>query len=464
MYGALGKEKEVAMDRRQFIKKSGLGALTLGLAGSTAAHAVSGKAARKAIEWSIKRKNWKSLGPLDLIPQLNQGQQWANESLIKYGTVEPPNSGKRSMRSACMPAESCAHHYAMTGGPATLKALKAAVKTFRKYRHEARGRSVPFADISKLGDKPTIEYEMISCHVGRNMRGMRAAAHVLRDEQLLHEVAEELNWWIDNPLAFNHEKHFFDARIFVDEKGKTIGSERKYTMNMGGSLACAMWMVGNDLGDRRLKDYAEDQILNGIAPHQLDNGYFPYNIGHKYELVDGIALDSNYYHALTLQVISPLLAYKEWSSNPKFAEMMRRGAQYLRRLTFDNGVVKHPRHIDVIRARKLNFLPKSPWGITVDSALVHARIYKYLGEEEALPQLSKNLRWLHWNSPSCVPFLPSVCEGGFSHNFRQVMLMAWEGIHLRQKGIRDVEVVFCRVKTFGGNRTNCWPSIKAHKA
>ena len=450
------------MNRRQFIKKSGCRALALGLASSTMARAIFGKAVQRPIEWSIKQKEWRSLGPLDLIPQLDQGQQWANDSLIKYGTVEPPNGGSagRSMRSACMPAEACAHYYTMTGDAVTLKALKAAVKTFRKYRHKARARRVPYAGIDKPieldfeampEEKPTIEYEMISCHVGRNMRGVRAAAHVLQDEQLLQEAAEELNWWIDNPPAFNCEKHFFDARVFLDENGRTIGSERKYTMNMGGSLACAMWLVGNDLGDRRLKDYAEDQILNGIAPHQLDNGYFPYNIGHKYKLVDGIALDSNYYHALTLQVLSPLLAYNEWRKKPKFVEMIRRGARYLRRLTTDVGAVKHPGHIDIIRVKELRFCPKAPWGITADSSLIHTRIYKYLGDEEALAQVAKNLRWMHWNSPSCIPFLATdshlgmehvVSEWGFSHSFRQIVLAACEGIHLRQKGTRDVEAIF----------------------
>ncbi|MHC4573680.1 MAG: twin-arginine translocation signal domain-containing protein [Planctomycetota bacterium] len=449
------------MNRRQFIKKSGLGALALGLTSSTMAQAVSAKAARKRIEWAIKRKEWKSLGPLDLIPQLDRGQQWANQSLIKYGVVEPPNAGIRSMRSACMPADSCAHYYAMTGDPTTLEALKAAVKTFRKYRHKARGRRIPYEEVKepvkidfkgKTEEKATIEYETISCHVGRNMRGMRAAAHALQDEQLLGEVAEELNWWIDNPIAFNREKHFFDARVFLDENGNTIGSERKYTMNMGGSLACAMWLVGHDLGDRRLMEYGEDQIINGIAPHQLDNGYFPYNIRHKYKFMDGVALDSNYYHTLTLQVISALLAYPQWRSKPKYVEMMRRGSKYIRdELTRDTGVVKHPGHIDVVRAKKLGFSPKAPFGITAGSALVHTRIYKYLGDEEALQQAAKNLRWMHWNSPTCIPFLAPdaglgwdhiITEWGFSHCFRQIMLVAWEGMHLRQKGLRDVEAVF----------------------
>ena len=461
MYSVTRTRKEVAMNRREFIKKSGLGALAFGLTGSTVAHAASDNAARKPIEWSIKLKKRKSLGPLDLISQLDQGQQWANQSLIKYGTVEPPNSGIRSMRSACMPAESCAHYYAMTGDSTTLKALKAAVKTFRKYRHKARGRRIPYDEVDKplkidfkdqTEEKATIEYEVISCHVGRNMRGVRAAAHILQDEKLLREAAEELNWWIDNPIAFNREKHFFDARIFVDENGNTIGSERKYTMNMGGSLACAMWLVGHDLGDQRLMDYGEDQIINGIAPHQLDNGYFPYNIKHRYELADGIALDSNYYHALTLQVISPLLAYRQWRSKPKYVEMMRCGAKYIRdKLTRDTGVVKHPGHIDAIRAKKLGFCPKAPFGITADSALIHTRIYKYLGGKEALAQVSRNLRWMHWNSPSLIPFLATdaglgrdhiITEWGFSHCFRQIMLVAWEGIHLKQKGIKDVEVVF----------------------
>jgi|GEM_PF-2506637 len=450
------------MNRREFIKKSGYGAAAFAFAGSGGVSSLSGAGLSKPIRWSIKRKKCEPLGPLDLVVQLDAGQQWANASLISNGTVEPPNggSGGRTMRSACMPAESCAHYYAMTGDERTLRALKAAAATFREYRHKARAHRVAYGGITKPvkldfdprpEDKPTIEYEMISCHVGRNMRGMRAAAHVLRDERLLSEVAEELNWWIDNPLGFEREKHFFDARIFLDEKGKTIGSEKRYTMNMGGSLACAMWLVGEDLGDARLKEYAEDQIINGIAPYQDEVGYFPYNTTHKYKLVDGIALDSNYYHALTLAVLSPLLAYEYWRQKNKFVDMMQRGAAYLRRLSTDVGVMKHPGHIDVIRRGELNFCPKAPFGITADSALIHTRIYKYLGGKEAFEQAAKNLRWMHWNAPACIAFLATdshyglsdiASEWGFSHCFRQIMLTAWEGMHLKQKGVRDVEAVF----------------------
>jgi hypothetical protein len=443
------------MDRRRFLAQSGQAILAFGLAGSRKALAVSADVAGKLIEWSLQPKRFKSLGPVDLIPQIDRALQWTNESLIKYGIAW--TSGGCCMRAACMPAEACAYYYAMTGDKTTLEAIRAAVRTFRKYRHRARARRVPYnqikgpIELDLVDQQPssttpyTIEYEMISCHVGRNMRGMRAAAHVLRDEQLLGQVAEELNWWIDNPIAFDHEKHFFDARIFLDEDGKTIGSERKYTMNMGGSLACAMWMVGNDLGDQRLMDYAEDQVINGIAPHQLDNGYFPYNIRHKYQLVDGIALDSNYYHGLTLQVLGPLLAYPQWRSKPRFVGMMRRGAKYLRnKLTFEDGRVDHPEHINVLREKRLGLKPKSPWGLTVNSAYVHTMIYKYLRDMEAFSQTARNLRWLHLNSPTGIPFLPEVGEGGISYNFRQLVLMAWEGMHLKRKGIRDVEVVFIK--------------------
>lgn len=398
---------------------------------------MSRTADRHQIEWFLNPTEWKSLGPLDLIPLLDQGQQCMNRELITYGIVE--GTGKRTMRDACMPAESCAHYYAMTGDEASLDAVKAGVKAFRTYRHKARGRRIPYEGIGSPGVKvdATIEYEMISCHVGRNMRGMRAAAHVLRDERLLHEAAEELNWWIDNPLGFNKEKHFFDARIFVDEHGNNTGSEQKYTMNMAGSLACAMWLVGNDIGDRRLMDYAEDQILNGLPPLQHESGYCPYSMCHEYEIVDGMALDTNHYHGLTLQVLSPLLAYDFWRNQPVFVQLLRRGAKYVRdKMTFDTGIVKHPPHIAAIRAKKLGRSPKLPFGSTVNSALVHTRMYKYLGDEETMTQAAKNLRWLYWNSPGCVPF--------YTHSFfdfREVVLMAWEGMHLKQIGIRDVEPV-----------------------
>jgi hypothetical protein len=441
------------MNRRQFIKKSGLGALTLGLVRLPVAKGLAHKVGQRQIRWHLKPKKWKSLGPVDLIPQIDKASQWTNQSLIKYGIAWTP--GGCCMRAACMPAEACAHYYAMTSDETTLKAIKAAVGTFRKYRHRARARRVPYEEIKgpieldlvneeQTNVSPyTIEYEMISCHVGRNMRGMRAAAHVLQDERLLREAAEELNWWVDNPIAFNREKHFFDARVFLDGDSRTIGSERKYTMNMGGSLASAMWMVGSDLGDQRLMDYAEDQVINGIAPHQLDNGYFPYNIKHKYQLVDGIALDSNYYHGLTLQVLSPLLAYEYWQSKPKFVKMLRRGAKYIRdKLTLEDGRCNHPEYLDRLREKKLGLKRKSPWGLTVNSAYVHTMIYRYLGDAEAFAQAARNLRWLHLNSSTSIPFLPEVGEGGISYNFRQLVLMAWEGMHLKRKGIRDVEVVF----------------------
>jgi hypothetical protein len=417
------------MNRREFIKESGLGWLALALAGSTLPEALAEKSAGKRIKWSLKPKKWKSLGPLDLVSQLEQGQRLMNQSLIKYGAF--PASGRLCMREVCMTAEASAYYYALTGDAESLEAVKAAVTAFRKYRHKARGHRIPYegidepgkADLLAKGDNaPTIHYEMISCHVGRNMRGMWAAAHILQDEQLLHEAAEELNWWIDNPLGFNPKEHFFDARIFVDDKGRNLGSEKKYTMNMGGSLACAMWLVGNSLQDQRLMEYADDQIINGIAPHQFPNGYFPYDTRHKQvvEFVDGIALDTNHYHGLTLQVMSPLLAYKQWRNKPKFVELIRRG-------------------IAAIRRKKFNFCPKPPYGSTVNSALVHTRLHKYLAEPEALEQAAKNLRWLHWNSPTCIPFCPGFPYHGV---FRETVLMAWEGIHLRQKGIRDVEVMF----------------------
>jgi len=419
------------VNRREFMKKSTAGTFVFASGASVPTHAAAGTS--NSIRWFLKRKHYESLGPLDLLPQLDRQQQILNEHMIKYGTSE---SGKICMRQVCMPAETCAHYYAMTGDPMTLKAVKTAVTTFRNYRHKARGRRIPYepVDPARRPKRPTtIEYETISCHVGRNMRGMRAAAHILQDESLLRQAVEEMNWWIDNPLAFNRTKHFFDARVFVDDNGRTVGSERKYTLNMGGSLASAMWMVGSDLGDRRLMQYAEDQIINGITPWQHETGYLPYCTTHAYEMVDGIALDSNHYHGLTLQVLSPLLAYKFWRRQPKFVEMMRRGAKYVRdNLTFETGVVKHPRHIAAIRKSRHKRCPKAPFGSTVNSALVHTRIYKYLGDEEALTQAGRNLRWLYWNTPSLIPF---------SHCFREVVLMAWEGIHLKQKGIRDVQAV-----------------------
>ena len=94
---------------------------------------------------------------------------------------------------------------------------------------------------------------------------------------------------------------------------------------------------------------------------------------------------------------------------------------------------------------------KPLWDSTSDIALVSARMRRYLGDEEAMTYVHKPLRWLHWNSPSCVPFWPNDEHVGMWHlrtansyisPFRRAMLTCWEGIHLKQKGIRDVEAVF----------------------
>jgi hypothetical protein len=454
--------KEFIMNRRQFLQKTTSAVLTAGLSGCTLQNKVFASNENNKFPWAIEPKKWPSLGPQDLHHQLDAGMQWANKSLIENGTVEPPNGGLhgRSMRSACMPAQACAFYYTMTQDPTTLKALKAAVKTFRKYKRIARGQRIPYEDLSDSlikkyaamsDEKPTIEYEVIACHVGRNMKGIRAAAHILKDKKLLDQAAQELNFWIDNPLGFNPDINFFDARIFLDPDGKTIGSEKRFTVNMAGSLASSMWLIGNDLGDKRMMQYAEDQILKGIPPLQLPNGYFPYNIGHKVELKNDIAVNSNYYHSLTLQVLSPLLAYEFWQNQPKFVEMMRRGAKYVRdKLTDESGVIQHPAWMDEYRASK-GYGKKGPFGITADSALVHTRLYKYLGDEEAFTQAAKNLRWFHHNPPALFPFfstdshfapLKTIGEWGFSHCFRQVVLTAAEGMHLKKKGENDVEAVF----------------------
>jgi len=437
-------------DRRNFIKNSGLLAVALGTAGPERALSSPRSAGPPKIDWAIKRRDYESLGPQDLIPLINRGQQWTNDSLIKYGIAWQPV--KCCMRAACMPAEMCAYHYAMTGDAETLKALKAAVGTFRKYRHKARGRWVPYTEIKgpvKLdmvtdpgGSEPyKIMHEVIACHVGRNMRGVRAAAHVLQDELLLRQAAEELRWWIDNPIAFNRDRHFFDARVFIDEHGRTVGSERKYTMNMGGSLASAMWMIGNDLGDPTLMEYASDQIVNGIAPHQIENGYFPYSIGAEYRLVGDFASGSNLYHGLTMHVLAGLLAYEYWQKQPVFAEMMRRGARYIRSLNLDCGAVTgHP----VSRSRwkeEKNYRPESHWTLTVDSALVHTFLHKYLNDAEALAQVDRNMRWLYHNTSMDMPFLPTIDGHAVNHQFRQIVMIAWEGIHLKPRSGGDVGAI-----------------------
>ena len=176
---------------------------------------------------SIRRINWKSLGSCDLIPQLSRGQYYAAKSLAKFGSFEPPNGGndKRCMRAICMVAEGCAYYYAMTGDELTLKGMKKAVENFRKYRHVARARRIPYPE---AGEGANIEYEMIAIHVGRNMRGMRAVAHILEDEKLLREVAEELIGVPIDSYEWEERKEYYEVSIRKIKKIHQIQSTRAY--------------------------------------------------------------------------------------------------------------------------------------------------------------------------------------------------------------------------------------------
>ncbi len=446
--------------RREFLGTSGAVVAAAGLGG--ALHAEDAPPPPQDIQWRYPKKKVTPIGPMDLILQLEEGQKLADESLIAYGTVEPANggSGGRTMRGACMPAEACAVYYAMTGKARTLQALKSAIRTFRTYRDQARGRRVRFENMEKPvpldfehypEDKPTIEYEMGAVHVGRNMMGMRAAAHVLEDRQLLEEAADELRWWLDIPFAFNKGGHFFYGAIVCDGNGKPVRNSHGYILNMSVSLACALWLVGYDLGDERMMRYGKEAILQGLPPHQEENGYFPYIPGYKWSgpyRQDG-------YHGLICQKLSLLLRYKEWRENEKFMTLFRRAVGYMRDRLWDNGMVETKPDLVSIKElaeSKDGYAGWKPlWESTSDLALISARMHRYLGEEDAMEFVHKPLRWLHWNSPSCIPFWPNDehpgmwhlrTENSYSHCFRRIVLTAYEGIHLEQKGIRDVEAVF----------------------
>jgi len=450
------------MNRRKFMEvgAAGAGAMLLGGASPRKTPLDS----QKNIQWKYPTKKCKSLSPMDLILQLEEGQKLADKSLIKYGTVEPPNggSGGRCMRAACMPAEACAVYYAMTGNERTLKALESTVRTFREYRDKARGRRVRYERMEEplpldfetyREEKPTIEYEMGSIHVGRNMMGMRAAAHVLQDRQLLEEAADELRFWLDTPYAFNKNGHWFYGLLHIDRNGKAVGNGHGYILNMSISLACTMWLIGHDLGDDRMMRYGKEAILKGLPPHQEKNGYFPYIPGYKW---DGPYRQDGY-HGLICQKLSLLLAYEEWRQNETFMRVFRRAVNYMRQRLYDNGMMETKPDIvsiyEAAEAKKGYPGWKPLWESPSDLALISARMRRYLGEEDAMMYVHKPLRWLHWNTSSCVPFWPNDehlgmwhlrTENGYSHCFRRVMLTAWEGIHLEQKGIRDVKAVFVR--------------------
>ena len=54
------------MNRRRFLKHTAQAALALGLGSSTATQALAASDHKKDIQWLVERKDWRSLGPVDL--------------------------------------------------------------------------------------------------------------------------------------------------------------------------------------------------------------------------------------------------------------------------------------------------------------------------------------------------------------------------------------------------------------
>ena len=193
-------------------------------------------------------------------------------------------------------------------------------------------------------------------------------------------------------------------------------------------------------------------------PYQFDNGYFPYNYKDGYDPKGEWALHRDDSHAVTVQVLSSLLACSEWSSNADYVEAMRRGVAYIKTLDDLSGKIDGEPNVHTLAewqkdAKGWPGLITSPWEQTADSALINARIHRYLGNEKAFEQAASSLRWLHHNAPLCIPFLPGddhigmwyiLTENGYSHAFRQAIMTAYEGFHLRRKGIKDVAAIFVK--------------------
>ena len=271
-------------------------------------------------------------------------------------------------------------------------------------------------------------------------------------------------WWIDSGI-YDHQLHQFPSSVEItpEGEGRAIQSEvhrGTYVLNMTGSLAVAMWLVGSDVGNQTLCEYAEDHILNNILVKQYDDGYWPYAYTDEdpmgLSLTEQLRLDN--YSILTFTLLTMLLAYPRWCKEPQLVQRLDRAAKYIREITCPSGVVNGQPNfnntIEYAKTRQGWRDPKSLWHMTADSALGFARLHRYLGDHDAFVQAGANLRWLHHNNPLCIPFLPGdhkfglfhvPTEGGYSHAFREVIMAAYEGFHLRQNN-HDVEAVFILAK------------------
>ena len=267
-------------------------------------------------------------------------------------------------------------------------------------------------------------------------------------------------WWIDSDV-YNHQLHQFPSSLDITSDGKGVQSETHrghYVLNMTGSLTVAMWLVGSDLGNQTLCEYAEDHILNNILVKQYDDGYWPYSYTDEdptgMSLTKQLRLDN--YSIITFTLLSMLLQYPRWREEPQLVQRLDRAGKYIRGLTCPSGMVNGQPDIGHVREWVMSGKgwhdPKSLYHMTADSALGFTRLHHYLSDHDAFVQAGANLRWLHHNSPLCIPFLPGdhkvgsdllhvATEGGYSHAFREIVMTAYEGLHLRQND-HDVEPVF----------------------
>ncbi len=409
-------------------------------------------------------KLWKSLGDEDIIPLFQPTQQWASEKLLEYGALWPARfSGSKikkvvELRDAAMPAAGCAIYYFLTGEERQREAALRGWEFFRKYNRSAWPESNDPASPAGLFPCPEIGPEW---RVGVNIGGIESGRcyntlltvwQLLQVAEILEHIQEDLGWWLE-VVTYDGENHTFP--VSVDAQGREMTNQTNaYVYNMIAAFAVAMWRVGYHSQTQEFMDIAEDMIAERILPRQFPDGYWNYGearIGYPPEPVrDAREGHADNYHGLTLLKLSRLLHYDYWRRREDYCQALVKGAEYCTTFVDQNGMANPWPNLEAVRL-----------GMTHAHRPVHesqahlvlglARIGHHLDRPDLVETASRMMNWWFHNRPVLLPF---VGEGNPYYGYgdeltsqeyeltaRQVLVLAWEGWHLRRVDPWTVELV-----------------------
>jgi hypothetical protein len=409
--------------------------------------------------WGCEK--WKRLGPDDILPMMEPGQKWVDQQLIEHGIGAQETGYWNKMsrnphvltlsHSCCQPLTGSGLYYGLTGNQRSLRATEAALAFWKEYRERVPDRR---ADGGKPGlPHPTladtqVQDQLSILSVGRTVHGLFPAAAAMGRPGLLDWFRDHCQWWIE--VVGYEKEHYFRDHVNDQGKGRGAGA---FVFNKECLFAGAMWRLGELYGIEQFRQIGEEIILKRVLPAQFEDGYWNYSesvsVPTSRKAPAGPHRLDNY-SLLTAGALSELLVYPRWRDDVRFKEVLLRACRYAMSLIDGVGCLRgRPNRETYVRHKSSR--PRCFGENFAQGLLQLTRAGTVYGEPELIDAASRVTNFWYAYRPVLFPFFeggrPSLGEGhivsasDYTLTARFMLVLAWEGWHVRRKNASTVELV-----------------------